>query len=204
MSNNQIPTVISSLLNSAAYDHHCENIQLLETHISWVILTGPFAYKIKKSIDLKFLDFSTLEKRQHFCKEELRLNSRLAPSIYLDVVAIRGPEELATFISSGDKDSGEIIEYAIKMNQFPQDKQLDRMLDSNVLTSTHIDMIANTVAEFHQQTRVADNSDHFGEPEHISKPVMENFIQIRLHKKDTKVLGLLDGAAEPLKLLNPC
>ena len=79
----QNQALITALLNPALYDHPVLNIQLIETHISWVILTGPYAYKIKKPVNLGFLDFSTLEKRKYYCEEELRLNRRLAPEIYL-------------------------------------------------------------------------------------------------------------------------
>jgi len=81
---------ISNMLKPEVYDHPAKNIELIETHISWVILTGDFAYKIKKPVNFGFLDFSTLNKRQHYCEQELRLNRRLAPTIYLDVVSICG------------------------------------------------------------------------------------------------------------------
>ena len=85
--------LIASLLNAKPYSHPVNGLQLIETHISWVILTGPYAYKIKKPVDFGFLDFSTLEKRRHFCEEELRLNQRTAPSIYLEVLPIIGTVE---------------------------------------------------------------------------------------------------------------
>ena len=82
--------LVESLREPSAYLHPVEHIQVLETHISWVILTGPFAYKIKKPLDLGFLDYTTLQRREFFCHEELRLNRRLAPEIYLEVVPITG------------------------------------------------------------------------------------------------------------------
>ena len=85
--------LIQSLLNPAAYSHPVASIRLLETHISWVILTGQFAYKIKKPVDLGFVDFSMLPRRRFFCEEEVRLNRRLAPHIYLDVQPVAGPLE---------------------------------------------------------------------------------------------------------------
>ncbi|RMD68106.1 MAG: hypothetical protein D6819_10170, partial [Gammaproteobacteria bacterium] len=81
-------SLIASLQNPALYDHEVQGFEVIETHISWVFLTGPFAYKIKKPLNLGFLDFSTLEKRRLYCHEEVRLNRRLAPDIYLKVVAI--------------------------------------------------------------------------------------------------------------------
>jgi aminoglycoside phosphotransferase family enzyme len=80
--------LVASLLKPQAYPHPVAHLELIETHISWVILTGTFAYKIKKSVKLEFLDFSSLRLRRHYCDEELRLNRRLAPQLYLDVVPI--------------------------------------------------------------------------------------------------------------------
>lgn len=90
MSDTQTPNLIQALQNPELYNHDVTGFQVLETHISWVILTGEHAYKIKKPVDFGFLDFSTLERRRHFCEEELRLNRRLADSLYLDVVPICG------------------------------------------------------------------------------------------------------------------
>src|SRR5690554_5434062 len=85
--------LIASLHSSACYAHETSGIRVLETHISWVVLTGPYAYKIKKPVNPGFLDFSTLEKRRYFCAEELRLNARFSRGLYLEVVAISGSEE---------------------------------------------------------------------------------------------------------------
>ena len=89
--NNDTPvTLIDALQNRALYDHPVERFEVVETHISWVLLTGPYAYKIKKPVNLGFLDFSTLDKRRFYCQEELRLNRRLARDLYVDVVVITG------------------------------------------------------------------------------------------------------------------
>jgi len=172
----QLPGLIHSLLNGDFYPHPTDNIQLIETHISWVILTGPYAYKIKKPVDFGFLDFSTLEKRKLFCDEELRLNSRLAAEIYLEVINITGTAERPCFDGEG-----EVIEYAVKMVQFSQDAQLDHMLAAGTLQASHIDAIAVAVADFHQKIETADNRSLYGDPEHVYQPVVENFSQIRAH-----------------------
>ena len=122
------PVLIRSLLKPDVYDHQVADIQLIETHISWVILTGEYAYKIKKPIDLGFLDFSTLEKRLFCCNEELRLNSRLAAAIYLEVVSITGTEEQPVL-----RGVGEAIEYAVRMVQFDQGDLFSAMLDGGDL-----------------------------------------------------------------------
>jgi aminoglycoside phosphotransferase family enzyme/predicted kinase len=180
--NNQAqPALIRSLLKPETYDHAVHDIQLIETHISWVILTGEFAYKIKKPVNLGFLDFSTLEKRQFCCNEELRLNSRLAAEIYLQVVPIAGSPELPVLHGAG-----EAFEYAIKMVQFPQQAQLDNMLATGELEKHHMDAIACLVAEFHQTTSVAAEDNDYGDPQHVYHPVAENFDQIRQHIHTTK------------------
>ena len=143
---------ISGMLKPEVYDHPVEFLELIETHISWVVLTGKFAYKIKKPVNFGFLDFSTLEKRLVCCEHELRLNRRLAPALYLDVVSITGPYDKP--VVSGD---GEVIEYAVKMTQFPQSSQLDHMLAAGKLTTLHIDALAHMVANFHQLIQVADD-----------------------------------------------
>lgn len=139
-----------------------------------MLLTGPYAYKIKKPVNLGFLDFSTLEKRRFYCAEELRLNRRLAPALYLEVVAITG--SLESPVLSG---TGEAIEYAVKMVQFSEETRLDRMLARGELHPQHIDLLAQELAEFHGRIAVAGNDKPFGDPEHVLEPVRQNFIQIR-------------------------
>ena len=170
------PELIRSLLQPAVYGHPVSDIQLIETHISWLILTGDYVYKIKKPVNLGFLDFSTLEKRRFCCNEELRLNSRLAAEIYLDVVAITGTPGKPVL-----QGSGEAIEYAVRMVQFPQQAQLDNMLAEGKLHHNHIDAIAVMVAKFHQATNIAPADSDFGDPQHVYHPVAENFSQIREH-----------------------
>ena len=181
------PELIRSLLKPDAYDHPVTDIELIETHISWVILTGAYAYKIKKPVDLGFLDFSTLEKRLFCCNEELRLNSRLAAAIYLEVVAISGSREQPVL-----RGTGEAIEYAIKMVQFPQRAQLDNMLANGELEKYHMDAIADLVAGFHTNIDVAAGDSSFGDPEHVYQPVAENFTQIRQHLQTGKYDEQLD------------
>ena len=90
MNHATLPVLIKSLLKPEVYPHPVTGLELIETHISWVILTGHFAYKLKKPVDLGFLDFSTLEKRRFACEEELRLNARFAPGLYLEVIPVTG------------------------------------------------------------------------------------------------------------------
>src|SRR5215470_1541833 len=101
------------LTQPRAYPHSCSAVELIETHISWVLLTGEFAYKIKKPVDFGFLNFSTLALRRHYCAEEVRLNRRFAPALYLDVVPITRSGERVRV--GGD---GNVIEYAVRMREF--------------------------------------------------------------------------------------
>ena len=167
---------ITSMLKPEVYDHPVTNIQLIETHISWVILTGDFAYKIKKPVDFGFLDFSSIEKRHHFCEQELDLNRRLAPAIYLSVVAITGTADKPCLSGSGP-----VFEYAVKMTQFPQSAQLDNKLAAGELKLEHMDAIAHMVADYHQSTNVADETMDYGNKETLYQPVEENFKQINEH-----------------------
>src|SRR6185312_4547172 len=105
-----LPAFVENLKNPAAYDHPIKYFKIIETHISWIILTGTYAYKIKKPVDFGFLNYSTLEKRHHYCQEDIRLNSLLAPELYLGVVTING-KPADPHING----SGPILDYAVKM-----------------------------------------------------------------------------------------
>ena len=167
---------IKKMLSPDVFDHPVEQIELIETHISWVILTGKYAYKIKKPVNFGFLDFSTLEKRKKFCEQELTLNRKLASEIYLDVVSINNSAH-NPIISS----NGKAVEYAVKMRQFPQSAQLDNRLTAGKLTLKNIDAIAQMIAHFHGTTEIADSSMNFGNSIIVNHAVEENFLQIRQH-----------------------
>jgi aminoglycoside phosphotransferase family enzyme/gluconate kinase len=145
-------------------------VRVLETHISWVLLTGAWAYKIKKPVDLGFLDFSTLELRRHFCEEELRLNRRLAPQLYDAVVEIRGTPDAPRV-----EGAGPVLEYAVKMREFAQDALASRVLAANRLTPHHIDQLAAIVAAFHERTAIAGTGSVFGLPDNVLTPALRNF-----------------------------
>ena len=166
--------LIRSLHDPACYDHAAGPVRVIETHISWVLLTGEFAYKIKKPLDLGFLDFSSLGKRLHACCDEVQLNRRLAPDIYLDVVPITG-----TPAAPRINGPGETFEYAVKMRQFPPDATLDRLDAQGRMSTLHVEAIAATLARFHLEgcARAAADSP-WGSPDAIWRPVAQNFSQI--------------------------
>lgn len=176
------------MMNPDVFEHPVSNLELIETHISWVILTGDIVYKIKKPVNFGFLDFSTLEKRHEYCEQEVQLNSRLAPELYLGVVSISGTVD-APVING----NGEAFEYAVKMAQFPQSAQLDNKLAAGELDGEHMDAIAQMVADFHATTAVADNAVNYGDKEIIKKPVVENFELISAHLNTNKYAEELSG-----------
>jgi aminoglycoside phosphotransferase family enzyme/predicted kinase len=161
--------LIQALTDAAVYDHPTAEIAVLQTHISWVVLTGPYAYKLKKPVDLGFVNFSTLAKRRFFCQEELRLNRRLAPHLYLEVVPIYGSPERPRFQGEGSP-----IEYAVKMRQFGQDRLLSHVLAAGRLQAAHIDRLVQEVSAFHARIDTAAPASRFGTPEAIYQPVREN------------------------------
>ncbi|MFC1684628.1 AAA family ATPase [Pseudomonadota bacterium] len=177
--------LIEGLLRPEAWPEPVAGIERIETHISTVLLVGEFAYKIKKPVDLGFLDFSTLARRKLFCEEELRLNGRLAPHIYLDAVPITGTLEQPRV--GGD---GPAIDYAVKMRQFPADALLSKQPER--LNPQLIDEIAAKVADFHGRIAVSDPTDGFGAPAAVFAPMEENFTQIRALLDDDQELLRLD------------
>ena len=166
--------LVQALSNADCYPHAVGSISVIETHISFVVLTGEFAYKIKKSVDLGFLDFSTREQRRFFCGEELRLNRRLAPDLYLGVVAIGG-----TLAQPRIEGAGEAIEYAVKMREFPQTSLLDRVVRRGELSPWQLDCLAGTIADFHARIGRAGPMQGYGSPGAIRAPMAQNFGQLR-------------------------
>ena len=165
--------LLAALREPARYAHAVERVELLQTHISCILLAGDYAYKIKKPVDLGFLDFSTLSARRHYCEEELRLNRRTAPALYLDVIAIGGSAS-APVIGGG----GAAIEYALRMRRFGQEHLLDRMARRGALLPAHIDALARGLAAFHAQIDRAGSSDAYGSPQRILAPALQNFDQM--------------------------
>lgn len=180
-------TLIAALQNPALYPHPVEGFQVIETHISWVLLTGPYAYKIKKPMNFGFLDFTTLEARRHFCEEELRLNQRLTQGLYLEVLPITGSAEAPQLGGEGP-----VIEYALKMRQFPQNQLLSAMQACGELTPAHIDALARQIAEFHARTPAVPAEHPLCSPQAIVAPMLQNFEQIRPLLSDPADLQRLD------------
>ncbi|MVW76617.1 bifunctional aminoglycoside phosphotransferase/ATP-binding protein [Pseudomonas xionganensis] len=180
--------LISALQNPALYPHPVEGFQVIETHISWVILTGPYAYKIKKPMNFGFLDFTSLADRKHFCEEELRLNQRLTQGLYLEVLPISGSIEAPQL---GGQNPA--IEYALKMRQFPQYQMLSAVQARGELSEAHIDALARQIAEFHARTPAVAADHPLCSPTAIVAPMRQNFEQIRPLLSDIADLQQLDA-----------
>ncbi|MDP2367176.1 AAA family ATPase [Rhodoferax sp.] len=165
-----LPALIRALLEPRRYPHGVQRVELVQTHISWVLLAGDFAYKIKKPLKLPFLDFSTLAQRERYCLDELRLNSRYAPDIYLGVVAIVNTSQGPQFAGRGEP-----IEYAVKMRRFDEAGRLDRVCARGELRPAHISDLADSVAAFHEAAATAPMASRFGLPQQVMTPARDNF-----------------------------
>ncbi len=170
-----LPPLIQQMLQPGFYPHPVRSpIELIQTHVSYVLLTGDYAYKLKKQVNFGFLDFSTLDKRQHFCAEELRLNQRGAPELYLEVLPITQVEN--QFHLGG---RGQSVEYALKMRQFPQETLLSAMFEQGNLDETHMEELGRVVAQYHAKAQTNDYIRAFGEVPQVRAAIDENYEQTK-------------------------
>ena len=185
--------LLDALADPARFPHPVERVERIETHISVVLLAGEFAYKIKKPLDVGFLDFSTLERRRHFCEEELRLNRRLAPDLYLEVLPITGTPEQPRL--GGE---GEAIEYALCMRRFPQEALLGARLARSELPAAVMDELAAELADFHARAAVAAPDSGYGDFAAIAGPARDNLTVLaeRLPAAERSGLAALRDATE--------
>jgi uncharacterized protein len=168
-----LPPLIQHMLSPEFYPHPVISpIQLIQTHISYVFLTGDYAYKVKKPVNFGFLDFTTLEQRKYFCEEELRLNQRGAPQLYLEVLAIT--QEADQFSLAG---MGKPVEYALEMRQFPEDALFTRLLEKGALTEKRMQDLGRVVASFHAQAQTTDTIRSFGGMAQIRSAIDQNYEQ---------------------------
>ncbi|MDH5564088.1 MAG: AAA family ATPase [Nitrospirota bacterium] len=159
---------VQGLQNPESYPHPVDQIKLLETHISWILLTGCYAYKIKKPVKFSFVDFSTLERRRWFCEEEVRLNRRLAPEVYLGIVPITGSPSHPRMHGSGPP-----FEFAVKMKQFSSASEIHGILNSKERAEPFIQELAEIIAQFHAQIEQAGEEVPYGNPDMVWRPVGE-------------------------------
>ncbi|MDP5339888.1 MAG: phosphotransferase [Litorivicinaceae bacterium] len=195
-------TLINALRQPRCYPHQTAEIRLIESDLAWVFLTGSTAYKIKKPIDLYFLDASTLERRLELCQNEVRLNRRSFPELYLGVVSITDDPDGPRI-----QGSGPVIEYAVQMRQFDPDQSLDQILMRGQLDHQVLEHLIQTVFTLHDTAPVAGIELPFGEPNSLYTPAQLNFDQVRPHLTEYRDLAQLvqleAWAHETLKRLWP-
>lgn len=188
--------LVERLLSPNAYPHPVRGVELKETHISWVILTGDYAYKVKKPVALDFLDFSTLERRRFFCEEELRLNQKFAPEIYLDVVPIHGPHDSPRMGGGGDAP----IEYAVRLKQFAKGTELRDRLERDTVSEAAMQAFGQRLADLHA---AAATSREFGSAEQTRATLMRNVEELgrtltRRHAEAERLSKWLDDRSRRL------
>ena len=165
--------LVAAMSRPEFYPHHPETVVVVQTHISFIFIAGSEVYKVKKSVDFGFLDFTTLEKRRFYCEEELRLNRRLAPEAYLGVEAIT--EEAPARLALGG--NGRVVEYAVRMKTLPRERMLGRLLAGGAVDPAVMDAIAEKLADFHCRAETGGRIDEIGGPETIRRNHEENFSQ---------------------------
>ncbi|MDY6974395.1 MAG: phosphotransferase [Thermodesulfobacteriota bacterium] len=169
-----MPSMIDDLKNPASLPDRTEEVSVVQTHISIVFVADKFVYKVKKPVNFGFLDFSTLEKRYHFCRQEVRLNRRLSEDLYIGVVPITFDGKKYTMRQG----TGEVVEYAVKMKRFPEDRLMKSLFERGALTIEHLDKIALHLARFHAGALRSHEIDQFGKPERFRVNTDENFAQV--------------------------
>ena len=168
--------LVQSLVDCGDFGHTTSVIETIETHISWILLTGEFAYKIKKPVDLGFLDFSTLTARHEYCLLELELNRRFTPELYLDVVPIGGRPDCPAI------GTGPALEWAVRMRQFPAEARLDRQIEAGRISVDDMREFGAELARLHATCPVAgQDANQYGSVSSVSGPVEDNFTVLRAH-----------------------
>jgi len=187
--------IVEACLKPAAYDEKVTgDIKLIQTHISWIFLTGKYAYKIKKPVNFGFLDFTTLAKRKKYSELELSLNKRLCPEIYLDVLPVT--EANGEIKING---SGEIVDYALKMKQLPQARLMNKLLELGEIDKEMIDKIAKKIADFHSKAETSIEIAEFGSPKKLRFNWLEHFSQTEEFVGKVVTMGDFVFAREKIK-----
>jgi uncharacterized protein len=166
-SESSVSAIVRALSQKESYPHQPEEVEVRQSHISYVFLAGPIVYKIKKPVRFSFLDYSTLDKRRHFCKEEVRLNRRLAPDMYLDVVPILESE--GRFVlgdGAATEQCGKKVEYAVKMRRLPEGQMLDRLIKNGRVGKEAMNRVAAKLVAFHAEAGT-EKATVYGAPEAI-------------------------------------
>src|SRR5947207_4047979 len=165
--------LIAFLESPASYPDEPAEVRAVQTHISWIFIASPFVFKVKKPVNLGFLDFSTLENRHYFCRREIALNRRLAPEVYLEVVPIYKTTSGFSFNPEGD-----IVEYAVKMKELPHGWFLNELLEKNLVGEKEINRVISALRQFYQAETPTPEIEQWGTPEKLKISTDENFTQV--------------------------
>ena len=193
-----LETMINDLQDPEAYPEQTSKARLVQTHISWVFICDDFVYKLKKPVNFGFLDFSTLEKRKHYCHQEVTLNRRLAQDIYLGVVPVildtdSGKHKIAGEERGAHPPEHEPVEYAVKMRIIPDELLLKTRFMLGGLTEQDIDRTARAIAMFHSEAERSAEIDKFGSLETVKFNTDENFQQTEEHISSSILREQFDG-----------
>jgi len=191
----ELSALLQALSTPKAYPHNPQEVELVQTQISLVFLAGDYVYKVKKPVDFGFLDFTTLDKRRFYCNQEVTLNRRLCPDAYLGVVAIT--QDGDNFSVEGDDRE---VEYAVKMRLLPQQRMMDRLLQSDQVTPEMVERVAERLAEFHRQAEISEQQASIGGLDTVTQNTEENFVQA----EDYVNLTITPEQYEKLKNYNYC
>ena len=176
------PALVQALLRPGAYpvDARSARVELVETHVSYLFLTGSYVYKVKKPVDYGFLDFTSLERRRHFCHQEVLLNRRLSPEVYLGVVDVRRDGD--SYAVDGP---GETVEYAVQMRQLSRSQAMSELLRRRALGTAQVRQVAERVHSFHQAAETGPDITALGGLETVRNNVLENFAQTERYIEQT-------------------
>ena len=177
MQNEQLPDFVNFLLQPTAYASAPEAVKLVQTHISYVFITDDFVYKFKKPVDFGFLDFTTLAKRHQYCQQELILNRRLCPSIYLDLVALEKTGGNFNLTNQANASIDNIVEFGVKMKRMPEERMMANVIRSGGLGHEMIDAVCDVLVPFYAKADGGPEIQEFGRPEAVRVNIFENFSQ---------------------------
>lgn len=173
-------TTLKSLMKPDAYPEEVTSVELIQTHVSYIFLTDQHAYKIKKPVDFRFLNFSTIDRRRFYCNEEVRLNRRLCPDIYEGVVELRETSDGAAFHGTGA-----ILDYAVKMKRLPAERMLDKLVVAGTVTPATLREVSRVIAAFHLTALTSPSIADYGRLERIMYNWQENFEQTVIFENTT-------------------
>ncbi len=170
--------MVQALLQPEAYPPGVAAVELVETHVSYLFLTGRHVYKVKKPVDFGFLDFTTLDKRRHFCHQEVALNRRMSPEVYLGVSEVRLHQGRYSIDSTGDG-PGATVEYAVKMVQLPRQRAMNLLLQQGRVSPANVSRLAAKIARFHRRAATSPEIAQGGGLARVRQNIQENLAQIR-------------------------